>query len=118
MFGKLIDSHNPFDKPSLPVRGLSVNSSRTVCGSRNEISISTRNSEILKQNSIYKATKFNEFDHFETIQKLDQKKILSLQSDDDLLISGTTNCEIFLNNFADSNLKSFDVVKKSKYLIQ
>eukprot|EP01080_Neovahlkampfia_damariscottae_P006369 gene6369-10376_t len=110
MFGKLIDSHNPFQKEALPVRGLSVNSTRTVCGSRNELSIFTRQNEILKLNSVLNNTKCV-LDKFETIQRLEQKKILSLHSDDELLITGTTNCEIFISDFAVGNPKIFEKSK-------
>jgi WD40 repeat protein len=112
-FGTLIDFVCPFEDKSVPVRGLSVNSSRTVCGCRHEVSILSRNEEILKQNSILKNTKY-QLDHYQSIHKLDQKKILSLYSDDELLICGNSMGVLFVNNFVDGNPKIIEPITKEK----
>lgn len=79
----LVDSLQLYDILDVPVRGLSVSGTKTVCGSRLGVNILSRHPEVIKK---FESRVSNSYTVLNTIE--DQKNILCLCSDDEFLISG------------------------------
>lgn len=89
----MLDSIKLFKDTHTPVRGLFVNSTRTVCGSKDEICIISRHQDVLKKNSIKDPG-------YHVLNSL-SIGTLCLHCDDEYLISGFRSGNITISDFSN-----------------